>query len=893
MNRNNSGFIFLFAAFSAGFLRGQEDANEPVNLLRLPSVKIVRTSDLAGDQARLSALADDNPSTVAGIKAPGGTVDIVYGFDGALVTPERLEVQLPESTTPENSTARVEVLVSTVSMQAGFQSLRADPLKPTAEPQAFAFTPTGARWIMIRLTAMAEFEDVAVAEVRLFGHEGPPVSRYAFNESPAQAFDVLERLKKTSAVNVSITSDEADLFADVREGKFNKWSFGEAALIVSGITDAEKRKEYVNRLDALEIQARSAVAGATTPFETGEKLLAWMHSAEGPLAKGYSAHQTDLSVILDTGTFNCVSSATLFNILGRRLGLDVRAVEVPDHAFSILYDGTRHADIETTNASGFDPARDPAVQESIMNETGFRYIPDSHRDQRREVGEAGLAAIICYNHGVTLSAEGRHHEALLAYFRAMALDREFDSAVKNALAALAGWSSGLADDGKFEEAREVLVVGLDLAPKDATLLHNRKVLWSQWADAAAMSNKDDEAIEILRRAAAEVPDGNFPAMQAWIYIRRGEELIKAGEWEKAMAAVETGLGKIDETPREELRAWMADLPLRWSQSEMDAKNYANAIELLARARSQQPDDQRLTQNIIYVTQEWVRETFEKEGEAKACEVLALLLQRFPEIATLNKVAVGHVQRIVGLLSDAGNFEESLAAIERHQQFLVEKETAEDLYQSVYDSWATSFTDQKNYEQAVVVYERGLGRFPDNAHLKQNIVYTMQEWAKNVYASEGAEKALEVFLDLQKRFPDMNEIDQLAKSHVQRVIGSLLDADKFPDAIEAIAAHKALLDGQDDARNLALTVYDAWADGFLEKQEWQSAIDIYAKGLGQYPADSHLSNNAVAIWNTWASTFIDKKEWDAAIKIYEKALLQFPNHGTLKNNCDYCREQLKK
>ena len=32
---------------------------------------------------------------------------------------------------------------------------------------------------------------------------------------------------------------------------------------------------------------------------------------------------------------------------------------------------------------------------------------------------------------------------------------------------------------------------------------------------------------ILRKAATQVPDGNFPAMQAWIYIGRGEELVKA------------------------------------------------------------------------------------------------------------------------------------------------------------------------------------------------------------------------------------------------------------------------------------------------------------------------------------------------------------------------------
>jgi len=48
------------------------------------------------------------------------------------------------------------------------------------------------------------------------------------------------------------------------------------------------------------------------------------------------------------------------------------------------------------------------------------------------------------------------HEALLAYFRALSLDPEFGSAVKNALAALANWSVELSQAKKWEDALEVV-----------------------------------------------------------------------------------------------------------------------------------------------------------------------------------------------------------------------------------------------------------------------------------------------------------------------------------------------------------------------------------------------------------------------------------------------------
>ena len=49
---------------------------------------------------------------------------------------------------------------------------------------------------MLRFKPAAKAKAVAVAEVALLGYEGPPVSHYAFQESPAKAFDVLARLKK-------------------------------------------------------------------------------------------------------------------------------------------------------------------------------------------------------------------------------------------------------------------------------------------------------------------------------------------------------------------------------------------------------------------------------------------------------------------------------------------------------------------------------------------------------------------------------------------------------------------------------------------------------------------------------------------------------------------------
>ena len=111
-----------------------------------------------------------------------------------------------------------------------------------------------------------------------------------------------------------------------------------------------------DRLDEIEAELRRQIDTNLPPEELAARMLPWLH--ETVLTAGYREKQTDLSVLLDEGLFNCVSSAVVYNALALRLGLDARAIEVPDHAFSIVYDGANHMDVETTTPQGFDPRRE-------------------------------------------------------------------------------------------------------------------------------------------------------------------------------------------------------------------------------------------------------------------------------------------------------------------------------------------------------------------------------------------------------------------------------------------------------------------------------------------------------------------------------------------------------
>lgn len=900
--------------------------DEPVNLLRVASAKVESTTSPA-DAIAIGRLTDGDAKTVAEIEATEDTpLDVTFTFGGSVVAPEAIRVTLPKG--PGSAKARVEILVSTVSAHAGFRSLRADPIAAEGKPQTFEFPATAARWVIVRLAPQLGARKVAVAEVELIGREGEPKSHYAFSESPAKAFDVLARLEKTTSLNLAVSDDEKAMFAKAKAGRLTPEEFAEAALLASGVIDEGKRRKYLKRLDALEQQARAAVAKARTPAAKGEALLKWLHS--GPMSKGYVAQQTDLSMILDTGTFNCVSSAALYNALALRLGLDVRAIEVPDHAFSILYDGTRHMDVETTNASGFNPARDKAAIAKFEHMTGFRYIPDAHRDQRREVDEAGLAAIIYYNYGVSLADAKRYHEALVSNFRAMSLDPEFGSAVKNALAVLANWAVELSDDGKFQEALQVVATGLALAPKDAALINNHSAVWSQWALSAVDAGKPGEALAILERAAVAVPGGGFQRMKSLVYIRPADGRMREGRWEDALAVAALGLESLAGEPREELEKWLG-----------------------------------------YFGQEWSAALAENEGEPEALGALRGLVERFPGNEHVTSAADNHVRRMAYALADAGKFEEALAAIQEARDLMKDAAGDRDVSVFVYDSWAKRYMNDGQWEKAADVYVKALAQYPEAGMLKQNVAYVGQEWTKAAYAKGGVPAAAAVAKALAAKFPGVESVAMSGGREVGRTVHESIGNGKFEAALAAVDQGKELLPGN-EAQELYFAAYDGWAKRHMQEGQWEKAADVYAAGLGRFPAmeklqgnigwfaqewakevaagegpekaadvlralkqkfpglqgvvqsaKNHLNNTvnalvraskheealaelerlkdlaegeadverlAVFAYDRWARTFIDKKDWDGAIAIYDKGLARYPGQGLFKQNKAYCIEQ---
>lgn len=844
-------------------------------LLRSDTAELLRTTALPDEVERLDALLDNDAATVAHLTATADVpLELVYGFDDQTVTPLELVVLLPERVFFQGAPASVEILVSSVSPATGYQFLRADPLEATSRIQRFRLRPQGAKWILIRLTPATRAQRLAVSEIALLGRSGPPRSAYAFKESPVNVLDMLARLQDVADLHVTLTEDETRIVDQVREGRLSADLFAEAALLAGGVQDADQRQAFLDQINRWVEEVRSELANTKDDAERGERLLRWMHAHV--MTGGYQSLQTDLNEIAERRTFNCVSSAVLYVILAQKLGLDARGIDVPDHAFAILYDETWHADVETTVEVGFNPIRDEQAIQAVEKLTGFVYIPDTDREQRREIREAGLAALIHYNHGVLFAAEGRYPDALAAYFRALTLDHECYPAVHNALITLAQWCLALCEQAKFEDAIAIASLGRSLAPQDAGLAFAEFTSWVQFAEAEMIRGGQEAGLAVLRRAAEHDPSGPWNQLQAWLFIRQGEDLLARHEWQAALTLADEAIPLVDAEAQSELRDWQVSAYMRWSRFELASGRFPEALQIIEQAIALYPDRKDLPNWLGLTLQNWARQAESDEERDFVQKSVDRLKNDFPQEATIQKAAKEMTASLVIELTNRGEYEEAVAMVQAQGPWTPSETDAEDLLLSVYDSWAWSFIQDEQWSEAFQVYAKALKKHPDSDHLKANLAWVVQQWLQATQMTGGTPAMIARLRQLKSDYPDLADVVGASPQFVWRTIRDLERQGNYEEARDLLDRQSEFLNDPDDVQEMMVALHDDWAMHHVENSERALALNVYEQALRRYPKDRHIENNLSVVLQRWALALQNAGREAEAKEELLKALARFPD-----------------
>jgi hypothetical protein len=279
----------------------------------------------------------------------------------------------------------------------------------------------------------------------------------------------------------------------------------DAALEFSGAQD-QASATAKDKLADLLVRFREEVADVTLPGDLAERALTFLHRN---LLTTYSVLQTRVDTALESGVYNCVSSAVLYMIVARSVGLSVSGVRTADHAFcSVLVNG-QQVDVETTNPFGFNPGAKKDFTDSFGKVTGYSYVPPGNYRDRRSIGEKELLSLILYNRVSEYGDSRSFRDALQPAVSAFTLmgNDETRQVMKIAFSNYVTWM-GMRQDFAgaihFTETVKASFGGIvDLDQQRRDIYHNWTVML---LDASALADAESLLAQPVVRAALDDTD---------------------------------------------------------------------------------------------------------------------------------------------------------------------------------------------------------------------------------------------------------------------------------------------------------------------------------------------------------------------------------------------------
>ncbi len=338
----------------------------------------------------------------------------------------------------------------------------------------------------------------------------------------------------TFAEEIRIDPDQYWISTNRWETPFTAEMIIKSSLTASGLS-GDRLINYIGKYKEVLKKFRLDFESAATdqePYLQGEYILKWMHEN---LLSSYLENQTLMDNLLDTGRYNCVSSALLYSILTRDEGLNSGIVETIDHAFSTVETKKGVIDVETTTPFGFNPGVKQEFYEEFKK-TGFTYVPPGNYRDRIQINDRDSIALIFQNRMSMLQKKNMHSLVV-----GLAIDRwvlsESPVTRKDMNDAFRNWAAVLNNRGSYLEAFNLIN---NFSEKYNLTDKNKDLLYSlAYNEMIALINLKNygEAELFLQKTEGVIEKGNITNLENMITRGKIEDLLVKGSYTESLPIV--------------------------------------------------------------------------------------------------------------------------------------------------------------------------------------------------------------------------------------------------------------------------------------------------------------------------------------------------------------------
>ena len=246
----------------------------------------------------------------------------------------------------------------------------------------------------------------------------------------------------------------------------SEFSLLEGGLIASGIA-SPFRVQYANQISNA-IKEIKVSTGQTTDRKKAQAVFDFMHKK---ILKNYKKSATTLDLALRDGTYNCLSSTLLYNILLESVGIDAKAVVLPTHVYTIIKIKGQTIEVENTTPLGFDVLSNKIAQQALKRLTGYNY--GDIGKFREIVGNKGLVAYTYANRASFEDKAGQYQAAFQDALKSYAIFPQGTYIYTNVAAAFVNYSAYLNNTAhEYDKALAVLEEAMTHFPVEKDFINN-------------------------------------------------------------------------------------------------------------------------------------------------------------------------------------------------------------------------------------------------------------------------------------------------------------------------------------------------------------------------------------------------------------------------------------
>ncbi|MBN2737865.1 MAG: hypothetical protein JXR70_12845 [Spirochaetales bacterium] len=314
----------------------------------------------------------------------------------------------------------------------------------------------------------------------------------------------------------------------------------EMAFVLSG-TENESIEYYIDRFFEIIREFKESQDDLSDLKRVAENMLTYLHEH---VFKKYNEKQTKLDVLLDTGVFNCVSSAVLYSIALSSFGIDVSGVRTIDHAFCTVKIGDTKYDVETTNLYGFDPGSKKDFVNEFGDITGFNYVPPGHYSKRQNIDKLQLISLILHNRITDLYERNQYFDAL-----GLAVDLyyllEDDESHETFIGAIQNIGAYINNTGLYTEGLECFDAIVKQYPDDIKIVKVYQSLYHNYIVKLIDGKSYDKALMTCEQAFSRLilTETDYRDFIVIIFTNQANEIARTS-YPQALAFLEQAFEKI-------------------------------------------------------------------------------------------------------------------------------------------------------------------------------------------------------------------------------------------------------------------------------------------------------------------------------------------------------------